>query len=117
MPRSGGDASPRTYIVRGQWPTGTLRADAPASARYGQVFVVRLQEALSALGNPSVRLVAREAAVSRTTIERTLAGEVLPDFGAVARLEDWLGLDLWPGPEIRAGRDRRTALEEVVDQG
>lgn len=117
MPRSGGDAAPRTYVARGQWPTGTLRKDAPASARYGQVFVVRLQQALKALGDPSIRLVAREAAVSRTTIERTLDGEVLPDFGAVARLEDWLGVDLWPGPEIRAGRDRRATREGVLDQG
>ena len=36
MPRSGGDAAPRAYVARGQWPSGRLRKDAPASAVYGQ---------------------------------------------------------------------------------
>lgn len=102
MPRSGGDAAPREYISRGQWPTGRLRTDAPASAAYGQEFVNRLLTALEAKGNPSLRSIEREARVSRRTIERVLAGEVLPDFGALARLEQWLEVDLWPGPEMRA---------------
>lgn len=49
----------------------------------------------------------RGSGVSRKTIERTLAGEVLPAFGAMARLEEALGLDLWPGPEVRAGGGKR----------
>ena len=48
MPRSGGDAAPREYVAGGQWPTGRLRKDAPASAVYAQEFVNRLLKALEA---------------------------------------------------------------------
>ncbi|WP_336638797.1 helix-turn-helix transcriptional regulator [Micrococcus luteus] len=101
MPRSGGDAAPRDYITHGTWPNGTLTPDAPASARYGQVFIQRLRAALNDKGNPSSRAVAREAHISRNSLDRALEGATLPDFGAIARLEEWLDVDLWPGPEIR----------------
>lgn len=101
MPRSAGDAAPREYLARGQWPDGDLRGDAPVSAVYGQAFSVRLRQALAERGNPSLREAEREAGVSRKTVERTLRGEVLPDFGAMARLESWLGTGLWPGTELR----------------
>lgn len=67
------------------------------SAVYGREFCLRLREALAAKGNPSLREVERQARVSRRTVERVLRGEVLPDFGAMARLEQWLEVDLWPG--------------------
>lgn len=117
MPRSAGDLAPHEYVVRGQWPTGRLKKGAPLSAVYGQQFVLRLTQALKAKGEPSLHAVEREAQVSRRTVERTLKGEVLPDFGAIARLEEWLGADLWPGPEIRAGRDGRATREDDLDQG
>lgn len=101
MPRSAGDLPPREYLARGQWPDGALRKDAPASAVYGREFARRLRGALAERGNPSLREIEREAAVSRKTIERALRGEVLPDFGALARLEQWLGVDLWPGCTLR----------------
>lgn len=117
MPRSGGDAAPREYVARGEWPSGRLRKDAPASAVYARAFVLRLLKALEAKGSPSMRSIEREARVSRRTIERVLAGEVLPDFGALARLEQWLEADLWPGPEVRAGRGERATREDGLDQG
>lgn len=117
MPRSGGDAAPSEYIARGRWPDGDLEPGAPASAVYLQVFVRRLRLALEAVGSPSLREVERRARVNRNTVDRVLNGEVLPDFGAVARLEEWLQTDLWPGPEIRAGRDRHAEEERVLDQG
>lgn len=101
MPRSAGDLPPREYLARGQWPDGALRKDAPASAVYGREFARRLRGALAERGNPSLREIEREAAVSRRTVERSLRGEVLPDFGALARLEQWLGVDLWPGRIFR----------------
>lgn len=104
MPRSGGDAAPREYVARGQWPSGRLRKDAPASAVYARAFVLRLLKALEAKV-ASMRSIEREARVSRRTIERVLAGEVLPDFGALARLEQWLEADLWPGVEMRPKKD------------
>lgn len=57
-------------------------------------------------GGALLHAVEREAQVSRRTVERTLKGEVLPDFGAIARLEEWLGTDLWPGPELRSASER-----------
>lgn len=83
-----------------------MKKDAPLSAVYGQQFVLRLTEALKVKGEPSLHAVEREAQVSRRTVERTLKGEVLPDFGAIARLEEWLGVDLWPGPELRSASER-----------
>ena len=75
---------------------------AMGSAVYAQEFVNRLLKALEARGNPSLRSIEREARVSRRTVERVLAGEVLPDFGALARLDQWLEADLWPGREMHA---------------
>lgn len=106
MPRSAGDLAPHEYLARGQWPTGQLKKGAPLSAVYGQSFVLRLTEALKAKGEPSLHAVEREAQVSRRTVERTLKGEVLPDFGAIARLEEWLEADLWPGRELRSTSER-----------
>lgn len=115
MPRSGGDAAPCEYVARGEWPTGNLEPTAPASARYAQAFVLRLQESLSERGL-SLRAVEREAGVNRLTVDRVLTGQVLPDFGAVARLEEWLGRDLWPGPEMRARKNQRATRDENLDQ-
>lgn len=83
-----------------------MKKGAPLSAVYGQQFVLRLTQALKAKGEPSLHAVEREAQVSRRTVERTLKGEVLPDFGAIARLEEWLEADLWPGRELRSTSER-----------
>ena len=117
MPRSGGDAAPRDYVSRGSWPAAELRDEAPVSAVYGQAFAQRLAIALKGRGDLSLRAVEREAKVSRRTIERALSGDVLPDFGAIARLEEWLGVELWPGPEIRAQKQRRATRVENIDRG
>lgn len=101
MPRSGGDAAPRDYIATGTWPEATLTADAPASAIYAQAFVRNLLGAIAERGNPSIREVGRQANVTRHTLDRALEGTNMPDFGAIARLEEWAQSDLWPGPGIR----------------
>ncbi|GAA0899291.1 hypothetical protein GCM10009574_083530 [Streptomyces asiaticus] len=98
VPRSQGDAAPASYLADGTWPDGRLREDAPVSAVYAQAFSRRLRAVLEEMGlNPFA--VERITGVSRRTVERTLKGQVLPDFGAVARLETELGVDLWPRRE------------------
>ncbi|MEU0693850.1 helix-turn-helix transcriptional regulator [Streptomyces niveus] len=98
MPRSHGDDAPASYLAEGAWPDGQLRADAPVSAVYARAFALRLREVIEERGlNPYA--VERITGVSRRTVERTLKGQVLPDFGAVARLETELGADLWPRRE------------------
>lgn len=98
MPRSNGDDAPASYLADGQWPDGRLRGDAPVSALYAQAFARRLRDVIGELGlNPFA--VERITGVNRRTIERTLKGQVLPDFGAVARLEAELEVDLWPRRE------------------
>lgn len=101
MPRSAGDAAPREYLARGQWPDGDLRGDAPISAVYGQAFSVRLRKALAERGNPCLREVEREAGVSRKTVERTLRGKCCRTSGR------WRG---WSrGLALTSGRGRNCA--------
>ncbi|MET8682352.1 transcriptional regulator [Streptomyces sp. NPDC004647] len=95
MPRSHGDDAPATYLAAGAWPDGQLREGAPVSAIYAQEFSRRLRDVIAERGlNPLA--VERATGVNRRTIERTLKGLVLPDFGALARLEAELETDLWP---------------------
>ncbi|MEU9603390.1 transcriptional regulator [Streptomyces sp. NPDC048057] len=104
MPRSQRDAAPATYLADGTWPDGPLREDAPISAVYAQAFSRRLGAVIEELGlNPFA--VQRITGVNRRTIERTLKGLVLPDFGAIARLESELGVDLWPRREHGKGSE------------
>ncbi|MFJ3219697.1 multiprotein-bridging factor 1 family protein [Kitasatospora sp. NPDC086801] len=44
----------------------------------------------------SARELSRRAGVSHTTINRLLAGEVLPDVATIVRLEAVLRIDLYP---------------------
>ncbi|MCZ4118686.1 MULTISPECIES: transcriptional regulator [unclassified Streptomyces] len=98
MPRSNRDDAPASYLAAGSWPDGPLRADAPVSARYAQVFARRLRDVIAERAlNPFA--VERITGVNRRTVERALRGLVLPDFGAVARLETELDVDLWPRRE------------------
>ncbi|GAA1894294.1 helix-turn-helix domain-containing protein [Streptantibioticus ferralitis] len=98
MPRSHGDDAPASYLAEGQWPDGRLRDDAPVSAVYAQAFTRQLRAVIGERGlNPFA--IERTCGVSRRTIERTLKGRTLPDFGAIARLEAALKVDLWPRRE------------------
>ncbi|PYC88418.1 transcriptional regulator [Streptomyces tateyamensis] len=95
MPRSQRDEAPVLYLLHGVWPEGRLRDDAPASARYGQIFAQRLKRVIAERGLNPLKI-EKTIGVNRRTVERTLRGAVLPDFGAIARLEDGLQVGLWP---------------------
>jgi transcriptional regulator with XRE-family HTH domain len=50
-----------------------------------------------AIGERSVRSVARDADVDHATIAAILRGRTWPDLYTIAKLERGLGADLWPG--------------------
>ena len=86
VPRPQGERAPREYVVArdgGDWAFATLVEDAPVSARYAQVFARRLRECVRASGMSINALGTNvELGVGRKSIERILAGEVLPTFSA-----------------------------------
>ncbi|HSP75804.1 MAG TPA: helix-turn-helix transcriptional regulator [Cryobacterium sp.] len=74
-----------------RWP------DSPSADAVGEVarqFAVNVQ---AALGDRSVRAAARDAGLDHTTLLSVLHGRSWPDLATVARLENGLGVDLWPG--------------------
>ena len=88
--------SPASYTSMGDWPRGAV--DGPRVVLYAQAFAQALQEAV---GSRSIRDVARAADLSHTTLLAVLHGERWPDMVTIAKLEETLQVELWPGPEIR----------------
>lgn len=73
-----------------QWPdTPTIDPAAEAARR----FVLNLRDAL---GDRSIRGVARDAGVNERTIRHILAGSVWPDLHTISNLETALGRALYP---------------------
>ncbi|MFJ5233198.1 helix-turn-helix domain-containing protein [Kitasatospora sp. NPDC088391] len=98
MPRSSNDKNPLSYIRSGTWPHVQLASDAPVSAYCGLVLARDLATMMTTTGH-SLRTLGERAGVAHSTIARILGGEVLPDIGTLARLEDALDHQLWPGPK------------------
>ena len=86
---------PRSFIARGTWPHGRLRATAPVEARYAQVIAQRLERVLEAQAI-TLREAGRRTGVDRQTITRTLSGDTIADLATIAMLETGLGARLWP---------------------
>lgn len=91
-----GVASPASYVVSGAWPSG--RISGPRVVEYARQFAVRLTTEIE---GRSIREVARLAGVSHSTLLAVLGGDRWPDMVTIAKLEDALGADLWPGVEVR----------------
>jgi hypothetical protein len=89
--RSGITGPPRSYLSSGTWPTG--RTKGPPEASYAAEVARRLA---AAIGNRSVRAVARDAGLDHTTVRAVLEGERWADLVTIARLEQALGTRLWP---------------------
>src|SRR5436190_14007978 len=87
---------PASYMASGGWPHG--RVEGPRIVRYAQGFALRLEEAI---GDRPLRDVARSAELSHSTLLAILRGDRWPDMVTIAKLEEALRSDLWPGPEIR----------------
>lgn len=77
------------------WPT--VPSDDPV-VDAARRLAVNLREAI---GDRSLREVARLSGVDRTTIAVVLAGEAWPDVATLARLEVALERALWPGFDQR----------------
>lgn len=73
--------------------TGTLRPDAPTAHRVGQIIARRLCDALVGVNRSELQ---RQTGVYRTTLQRTIDGQSLPDVATVATLEHYLQVALWP---------------------
>jgi lambda repressor-like predicted transcriptional regulator len=95
-PRQVGLRAPSAYVVTGTWPNARLGG--PYYVRYAQVFARRL---ILAVGERSLRGVAREAGLSHSTLLAVVHGDRWPDMVTIAKLEETLDADLWPGQELR----------------
>lgn len=113
MPARGLAPTPRAYLASGDWPSGKLVADAPFEARRVAGVAQRL---VDAIGERSLRSVAREADVSIGTLSNLVGGRTWGDVVTVVRLERCLGVSLWcevdhtaqgAGPSPRMGETGR----------
>lgn len=92
--------SPRE-LVDGPWPDGNAAADAPVAVHYAQEIAVRLSVALE---GKSVKAVAEDAGLARSTVYDIVGGKSWADIVSLAQLEVVLGVRLWPteAPDRRA---------------
>lgn len=93
--RTGITGPPRSYLRSGSWPTGTV--EDPPEAVYAAEVARRLK---AAIGERSLRAVAREAGLDHTTVRAVLAGDRWPDLVTIARLETALDARLWPDGQV-----------------
>src|SRR4051794_32427907 len=93
---------PSTYVRAGEWPYAQLGG--PRLVLYAQAFARRLQVAID---HRPVREVARLADLSHTTLLAVMHGARWPDMVTIAKLEEALETDLWPGTALRAHESQR----------
>ncbi len=91
--------TPAEHFADGAWPDGTT--DDPA-ARVAAAFASRLR---TAAAGRSYRELGRLTGVDHEAIAKTVNGRNWPDLATIAKLEQGLGVDLWPGR--LASRSRR----------
>ena len=96
-PRQPHSRAPASYLTSGQWPEGEISG--PRVVLYAQGFAVRLH---AAIWNRAIREVARAADISHTTLAAVMAGTRWPDMLTIAKLEESLQTELWPGRELRS---------------
>ena len=73
------------------WPTE--KSD-DLIAETARLFVVNLS---AAIGDKSVRSVAKASGLNHVTVQNILLGKVWPDLATIARLEQGTKTPLWPG--------------------
>jgi transcriptional regulator with XRE-family HTH domain len=88
--------APAAYVAAGAWPYARLSG--PRIAVYAQLFARRVA---AAIDGRTLREVARAAGISHSTLLAVILGQRWPDMVTIARLEDSLETELWPGVEAR----------------
>ena len=81
--------SPRERVA--DWP------EVPSEDRSTEVarrFAIALR---AAMGERSLRAAGADTGVDHSTIQAILQGRAWPDLDTIARLENGMGVDLWPG--------------------
>jgi transcriptional regulator with XRE-family HTH domain len=96
--------APVTYVARGSWPAAVL--DGPRVAIYAQLFAARLAQQIE---GRTLRDIAQIAGISHSTLHAVLNGDRWPDMVTIAKLEDALNAELWPGVEARRVLSKRRA--------
>ena len=94
--RAGLEGQPRSFLATGAlWPDGPLRPDAPVTIVYTIEIVRRVKASIADRGWSSTAA-AEQIGMSRQSLQRILASEVVPDLHTLARAESSLGVRLWP---------------------
>lgn len=81
---------PIDLVVDGSWPQASFSHPAGEAA---QQVALRLRAGMQ---GGSVRQLARDADLQHTTVLALLRGRRWPDFVTLVKLEDALGVTLWP---------------------
>lgn len=87
--RAGVDGPPNTSVT-GTWPQGHA---VTIEAGYAQDLARNLRDAI---GDASLRSVAKRCGIHHTTLSAILTGERWADLVTIARLESGLEVSLWP---------------------
>ena len=100
-------AEPRTFVAEGgRYPFGPFVPNAPAYALAAAVFAANLMAymdgALEVVGEgtdstirESQSTLSKKAEVSQAVLSRILTGATYPDLNSIARIEEYVGLQLW----------------------
>lgn len=88
---------PRAYCASGAWPEAAMAGH--HGARVAQALAVRLRAAIDEKSWSIVEL-ARISGVARDTITKAMTGRGWPDLLTIAKLEEALGANLWPGRNV-----------------
>jgi hypothetical protein len=117
MPRQK-SPEPRTFIREGEgkYPFGPFQDGTPSYALAAAVFAANLigymdgeieieGDSSPILQRESQATLSKKAEISQAVLSRIITGAAYPDLGSVARVEEYVGLQLWGRLE-----DRRSIL-------
>lgn len=106
MPRQK-SPEPRSFVTaEGRYPFGPFVPDTPAYALAAAVFAANLLgymdgelaiqgEDLGVIQKESQATLSKKAEISQAVLSRIMTGAAYPDLGSVARVEEYVGLQLW----------------------